>query len=77
MACGSAGGHRSCSRPRVPEISLLNDTVLRRTRQAAADFGHAIDDLICGYARRRSIHLLFEAASPLSLAVFRPVLDQL
>jgi len=61
----------------VAEISLLNDTVLRRTRQAAADFGHALDDLICGYARRRRTHLLFEAASPLSLAVFRPVLEQL
>src|SRR5262245_28000353 len=77
MPPGSAAGHRSCWNPRVAEISLLNDTVLRRTRQAAADFGHALDDLICGYARRRSVHLLFEAASPLSLAVFRPVLEQL
>ena len=77
MARGSAVGHRSCWTPRVAEISLLNDTVLRRTRQAAAGFGHALDDLICGFTRRRSVHLLFEAASPLSLAVFRPVLEQL
>jgi hypothetical protein len=61
----------------VAETSLLNDTALRRTRRAAADFAHAFDDLICGVVRRRSVHLLFEAASPLSLAVFRPVLEQL
>ena len=61
----------------MAETSLLNDTALRRTRQAAADFAHAFDDLICGLVRRRSLHLLFEAASPLSLAVFRPVLEHL
>ena len=77
MARTSAGGHRSCWNGRVADISLLNDTVLRRTRQAAAGFGHALDDLICGYTRRRSIHLLFEAASPMSLAVFKPVLEKL
>jgi CDP-Glycerol:Poly(glycerophosphate) glycerophosphotransferase len=73
----SAAGHRSCSLLGVAETSLLNDTALRRTRRAAADFAHAFDDLICGVFRRRSVHLLFEAASPLSLAVFRPVLEQL
>jgi len=77
MARTSAAGHRSCWNAHVAEISLLNDTVLRRTRQAAASFGHALDDLICGYTRRRSTHLLFEAASPLSLAVFKPVLQLL
>jgi CDP-glycerol:poly(glycerophosphate) glycerophosphotransferase len=61
----------------VAEISLLNDTALRRTRQAAAELAHALDDLICGFARRQRLHLLFEAASPLSLAVFGPVRDQL
>jgi hypothetical protein len=61
----------------MPEpISLLHDTTYRRTRLAAATAMHRIDDLV---SRRRSgpRRVLFEAASPMSLAVFAPVFREL
>jgi hypothetical protein len=61
----------------VPEVSLLHDTLIRRARSAAAEAAHALDDLIHGALGRGSIHVLFEAASPLSLAIFKPVLERL
>lgn len=56
--------------------SLLHDTVYRRARRAAVDRLHALDDAVCGTrgGRRR---VLFEAASPLSFVVFRPVYERL
>ncbi len=57
-------------------MNLLYDTWYRRTRYAIAKSVHAADDLL-SRARRAERRILFEAASPLSLAVFRPVLTRL
>jgi len=58
------------------QINLLHDTVFRRVRGRVASAIHALDD---GLARRRGRprKVLFEAASPMSLAVFGPVLRHL
>jgi hypothetical protein len=57
------------SRPR----NLIHDTTYRRVRAAAVRVAHCVDDLAAALrgGRRR---VLFEAASPVSFAVFRPVL---
>jgi hypothetical protein len=57
-------------------MNLLNDTLYRRTRAAVAQSIHTADDFLTRL-RRPSRHILFEAASPLSIAVFRPVLERL
>ncbi len=57
-------------------MNLLNDTIFRRARYAVTQGLHATDDLL-SRVRRRERRILFEAASPLSLAVFRPVLNRL
>jgi CDP-Glycerol:Poly(glycerophosphate) glycerophosphotransferase len=56
--------------------NLLQDTLARRARAAVVHAIHAADEFASrlGRSKRR---VLFEAASPLSLAVFRPVLDRL
>ena len=59
----------------APARNLLQDTVYRRTRSAVASAFHAIDDVASRSGERRRI--LFEAASPLSMAVFKPVYEQL
>ena len=56
-------------------MNLVHDTVYRRTRTSVARALHAADDAI--RAGRHTRRLLFEAASPMSLAVFRPVFDRL
>ncbi len=57
-------------------MNLVHDTLFRRARHVVAQSVHAIDDALSRMSRpvRR---VLFEAASPLSLAVFRPVLERL
>jgi hypothetical protein len=56
--------------------SLLHDTAYRRLRSAVTSGVHALDDLM--WRRRRgAMKVLFEAASPMSLAVFGPVLRHL
>jgi hypothetical protein len=57
-------------------ISLLHDTVCRRVRKAVVSAAHSADEFVCRLGRFER-RVLFEAASPLSLAVFRPVLDRL
>ena len=57
-------------------MNLLNDTFYRRTRHSLAQALHAADDFVTRL-RRPSRRVLFEAASPLSIAVFRPVLERL
>src|SRR5665213_288555 len=54
----------------------MHDTFFRRARHAAAQALHAADDLLARMSRTER-RVLFEAASPLSLAVFRPVLERL
>jgi hypothetical protein len=56
-------------------VSLLHDTAYRRARASLVRGIHGGDDLI---ARSRGTRrVLFEAASPLSMAVFQPVFDRM
>lgn len=57
-------------------MNLVYDTLFRRSRAAAAEGLHCADEFVSGLSRRRR-RVLFEAASPLSVAVFRPVLARL
>ena len=61
---------------RFDAADLLNDTVYRHARRSIIQKIHAVDGVMTGL-RRADARVLFEAASPLSLAVFRPVLDRL
>jgi len=56
--------------------NLVHDTLWRRARSAVANSAHFVDDFVHGIGRSR-LRLLFEAASPVSLVVFRPVLERL
>src|SRR5579862_7585677 len=58
----------------IPARNLLHDTWARRTRQAVVNAAHRADDFL---SRRADVRVLFEAASPLSLATFAPVLERL
>jgi hypothetical protein len=60
----------------VVSINLLQDTVCRRARAAVVNAVHSADEFV-GRLIRSERRVLFEAASPLSLAVFRPVLERL
>ena len=55
-------------------VNLVHDTVYRRTRSAIMSAFHDIDDAVSRLGRAR-MRIVFEAASPLSLTVFRPVFD--
>jgi hypothetical protein len=58
------------------ELSLVDDTLYRRARRRAASLVHGLDDELArtiGSTRR----VLFEAASPMSFALFRPVYERL
>ena len=54
--------------------NLVHDTWARRTRQAVMNAAHGADDFL---SRRADVRILFEAASPMSLATFAPVLAHL
>jgi CDP-Glycerol:Poly(glycerophosphate) glycerophosphotransferase len=60
----------------VVSVTLLQDTVYRRARAAVVRVVHSADEVVTRLSRTRS-RILFEAASPLSLAIFRPVLERL
>jgi hypothetical protein len=55
---------------------LLNDTTYRRTRRTVIDAAHRLDEAIAR-TTRGTRRVLFEAASPLSVAIFRPLFEQL
>lgn len=57
-------------------VNLLQDTVYRRARAAIVNALHSADELASRLIRSKQ-RILFEAASPLSLAIFRPVLNRL
>ena len=63
-------------RPSPPATSMVHDTVYRRLRHSVVRRVHAIDDLVTGttHARKR---VLFEAASPMSVTIFRPLYERL
>ena len=56
--------------------NLLDDTIYRRARGAIVRTLHEADELVSRLGRSE-VRVLFEAATPMNLAVFRPVLDQL
>jgi hypothetical protein len=60
-----------------PPVNLVHDTLYRRARHALVDRLHAADDAVRRATRGGRARLLFEAASPMSLAIFKPVLDRL
>jgi hypothetical protein len=62
--------------PRPAPRNLVLDTLYGRTRGAIVDAVHSLDDAVSRLGRSHA-RVLFEAASPLSLAVFRPVLNYL
>lgn len=55
-------------------MNLVHDTLYRRTRSALVRALHDVDDFVSRFGRARA-RVLFEAASPLSLTVFRPVFE--
>jgi GT2 family glycosyltransferase len=55
--------------------SLLHDTVYRRVRRTVAEYAHDVDDLLSRRDERRRI--LFQAATPMSFVIFRPVYERL
>jgi glycosyltransferase involved in cell wall biosynthesis len=69
-------GRRTRSSTSARPTNLVHDTVYRRTRRSVVGALHRIDDRIA-HLRRDRVRVLFEAASPLSLAVFRPVFERL
>jgi hypothetical protein len=56
--------------------NLVHDTVYRRTRKALAGTFHRLDAAFDRFRGPR-LRVLFEAASPMSVSVFRPVFDRL
>src|SRR5262245_9196010 len=56
--------------------NLFYDTTFRRSRRAVVGAAHALDDLASRLTHDRA-RVLFEAASPMSLAVFQPLLDRM
>jgi hypothetical protein len=64
------------AKPATTTRNLTHDTVYRRARAAAVDVAHRLDDAVSAIGRVNR-RILFEAASPLSLAAFRPVLELL
>ena len=58
-----------------PPASLVHDTWYRRARHAFAERTHDVDDLLSRRGSRRRI--LFQAASPMSFVIFRPVYERL
>lgn len=56
--------------------NLVHDTAFRRVRGSLIDTAHRADDLASRAWRSRT-RVLFEAASPLSMTIFRPVYERL
>ena len=57
-------------------VNLVHDTVYRRARHTVMNGIHRIDDALDKMVRHDA-RILFEAASPMSVAVFEPVLERL
>jgi hypothetical protein len=55
---------------------MLHDTLYRRARRAATARLHGLDDLVARWRHPRR-RVMFEAASPMSFAIFRPVYERL
>ena len=59
-----------------PDVSLVHDTAYRRVRRRVIARLHDIDDDLSRVGRGRK-RILFEAASPMSFAVFKPLYERL
>src|ERR1700730_1677077 len=75
-ACNANGHTVEARAPQRNATSLLHDTPSRRTRRAVVQTIHAADDIVSRIGRSDA-RVLFEAASPMSLAVFRPLFERL
>jgi hypothetical protein len=62
--------------PRAAAANLVHDTVYRRSRRAVIGALHGIDSALNRFRGSR-VRVLFEAASPMSMTVFRPMFDRL
>lgn len=60
----------------MTQDQLIHSTIYRRTRQAIVRAVHKVDNLVSRIGRE-DVRVLFQASSPLSLAVFRPVMERL
>ena len=56
--------------------SLIHDTIYRRTRRRAIARLHDLDDRLSHVGRARK-QVLFDAVSPMSFAIFRPIYERL
>jgi hypothetical protein len=72
----AASGHRPLIAAQPPANNLVHDTVYRRTRRSIVRAIHTADDILGRVARSR-VRVLFEAATPMSFVVFRPILERL
>lgn len=66
----------AASNPAVRGISLVQDTTYRRFRRGLVDTLHDLDDSVAR-SRRERRRVLFEAASPMSFTIFRPIYERL
>jgi glycosyltransferase involved in cell wall biosynthesis len=57
-------------------VSLVHDTIYRRSRRRLIARLHDLDDVLSSAGRARK-RILFDAASPISFAMFRPIYDRL
>jgi glycosyltransferase involved in cell wall biosynthesis len=73
---GSTSGSPAPSTSRASKISLVHDTTYRRLRRRTTARLHDLDDAIYRFSRSRR-RVLFDAASPVSVAVFKPVYERL
>jgi hypothetical protein len=60
----------------MTEDQLIHSTIYQRARRAIIGAVHKVDDVVSQIGRAE-IRVLFQASSPLSLAVFRPVMMRL
>jgi hypothetical protein len=72
--CTRAEQSERAAARREPSVNLLHDTVFRRARRRVVDVLHRLDDAVSSHA---DVRILFEAASPMSVSVFQPVLNLL
>ena len=73
---GRSNPSRRPIRGSEPAPSLIHDTVYRRFRRRLISRLHDLDDGLSKTGRSRK-RILFDAVSPMSFAVFRPVFDRL
>jgi hypothetical protein len=62
--------------PGANAVSLVHDTTYRRLRRGLVARMHGLDGAVSRQAHRRK-RILFEAASPMSFAIFRPIYERL